>query len=308
MPDQNWPFILPGLPNLDTICQDGPVLSNMLPGNESDIVRFENQGSDSFALPQTSPVRKLASLNAALYECTQNLPSINESDRGHATGLGSRKATIFAIDDLLRLTAEFIEVTKCLFNDENEPSSISSTIYPIQTDSEHPLSLHDFGILPDESVSFTTQESLARSCSQVDEATMSLIFSCHCRVRELYVSLFQMMQDCVSKSLRPQLGSNWAVILPRLQVGSVASSPVRVDIHTPIPSKASSAMYMLMITMLSSHLWEQMADLMKINGNIPINAPSASSSPLVEMMRGTMRDCTGSLLKTIVATKHMLEQ
>jgi hypothetical protein len=275
----------------------------MLPGNESDMIILENQDrNDSFGLPQTSPVQKLASLNVALHECTQNLPSINQSDRGHAVGLGSRKATIFAIDELLNLTAEFIEVTKCLYNEKSEPSSIFSSIFPVQTDSAHQLSLHDFGILPGESVSSTAQEPLARSCSQVDEATMSLVFSCHCRVREIYVSLFQMMQDCLAKSLRPQLGSNWAVILPRLRVGSIASSPVRVDIHTPVPSKASSAMYMLMITMLSSHLWEQIADLMEIG------YPSASSSPLVEMMRGTMKDRTESLLKTIDATKHMLEQ
>jgi len=304
--DMIWPALFPD--SLDSSCQDGPTFSNMVPVNERNPVGIDNHDKNrNFGLLQTSPVKKLASLNVALHECSQNLPSVNTSGEDQKTRLGSRKGTIFAIDELFRLTAEFIEVFKSLSHNTYESSTTFSSISSMNTSQGQPLHLPHIWMQSDESASPAGPEPPTRPCSLIDEATMFMISSCHCRIIKIYESVFQMMQDCIAKSLRPHLGSDWAVILPRLQVGSIASSPVRVDIHTPIPSKASTEMYMLMITMLSSRLWEQIRDFIDTCSDAPMCSP-ASSSPLVEMMFGTMRERAESLLQTIEATKQMLKQ
>jgi hypothetical protein len=303
--DFHWPGPLPELHPLSPICQDSLTLPNFTFFNENNMIGVENQDiHDSFG-PSIPLVQKLASLNVALHECGQKLPSMNKTREGSTPGRGPRKATIFAIDELFRLTAEFIEVTKSFSLEKHETNSYTPLSNSAQTNAEPPSNFEFQSSQADHSAS--SHESSAMSLTQVDEATMAVVFSCHCRLTEIFVSLFQMMQTCIQYALRPHLGNDWAVILPRIQIGSIASPPVQIDVDTPLLSKASTSMYMLMTTMLSSHLWDQIAALISIGDDVPTGV-AAASSPLLEMMLSTIRDRTGSLLQTIDATKHMLKQ
>ncbi|KAH8124612.1 hypothetical protein LI328DRAFT_166951 [Trichoderma asperelloides] len=96
-----------------------------------------------------------------------------------------------------------------------------------------------------------------------DEALMSLIFSCHCQLTEAYKSLLNMIRACIEHSIAPALDTGWAVILPRLQVGSVALPSLQVDNKNPVSSKATSHMYMTSITAVMALLWTQMMSAVK---------------------------------------------
>jgi hypothetical protein len=263
----------------------------------------------------TSAVRTLAYLNVALYECAANLPNLAEADAipANTTGNGlpgSRKETLFAIDELFRLTAEFIEVVKSLSAFDYHTSSTSSSTNPMPLGAQSTLSLLEYN----QKWSQTGNEAVRtgmrppfNSLSYVDEATMLIIASCHSRITEIYVYLFKMMQACIEHSLVPQPDKAWVVILPQLQIGSIASPPVHVDAKTPLPS-AKVLMYMLMITMLSSQLWEQLAGLIRARGDGSTTPGSTSRSALVGVLWNTMTERTDRLSQTILATKCLLQQ
>jgi hypothetical protein len=253
-----------------------------------------------------SAVQQLAILNIAIYECAKKLPSIEKPGANEAPG--SRKATLFAIDELFRLTTNFTNILKSLSVQDCEMSTPSSSIDPEPPEDQSQMSL----------VSYSQQVSDAgqprgpsrpphQPFSDVDEGTMLMVVSCHCRLAEIYLSLFQMMQACIEYSLAPRLGNDWTVILPQLQVGSLAAPSVKVDINTPL-SSAKSSMYMLMITMFSSQLWEQLVDVMKSRGSAQTDSAAASRSTLADTVWESMTDKTEELSRTIDATKHMLQR
>jgi hypothetical protein len=264
-----------------------------------------NGGLETFP---ASAVQQLAILNVAIYECAKKVPSVekpggNEADR-------SRKATLFAIDELFRLTTNFTDILKSFSVLECETGTPSSSIDPERPEDQSETSLVSYNHQVSESGQSVTRGSSRpphRPFSDVDEGTVLIIVSCHCRLAEIYLSLFQMMQACIEYSLAPRLGNDWAVILPQLQVGSLAAPSVKVDINTPL-SSAKSSMYMIMITMFSSQLWEQLADVMKAGGGAQTDSAAASRSTLADTVWDSMTDKTEGLSRTIDATKHMLQR
>jgi hypothetical protein len=110
-----------------------------------------------------------------------------------------------------------------------------------------------------------------------------------------------MMQACIEYSFTPKLDKDWAIVLPQLKIGTLASPLVHVDVNTPV-SLSKASMYMLIVTMFSSQLWEQLTDV--------IGTCSASTSPsaLVDTMWATVTDRTYHLSQTIDATKHLLQK
>jgi hypothetical protein len=291
--------------------------SSLLSPDISDsYIRIEDHNTnDRLGTSPTSAARKLASLNVALYECATKLPSMAEAGVSSAgiagNGVrGSPKATLFTMDELFRLTTEFIDVMRCLSLVECETSATLSSMDPKQPGAQSALSLVAYSQQfshAGQPVTRTNMGPPSRSFSHVDEATMFMVVSYHCRLTEIYVSIFQMMQGCIEYSLVPQMGKDWAIILPQLQVGSLAFPPVHVDVNTPL-SSATASMYMLMITMLSSQLWEQLADVMRAGGDVLTDSALASRCALADTMWDTVTDRTNRLSQTIDAAKHLLQQ
>ncbi|KAL7918407.1 hypothetical protein ACQKWADRAFT_304164 [Trichoderma austrokoningii] len=96
-----------------------------------------------------------------------------------------------------------------------------------------------------------------------DEALVSLIFSCHCQLAEAYTSVLNMIQAYLDHTIAPPADTNWAVVLPRLQVGSVALPSLQVDNKHPVSSKATCRMYATSIITVTALLWTQMMGAVK---------------------------------------------
>lgn len=273
----------------------------------------DHQNNDRLRTFPTSSFQKLAIVNVALYECAAKLPSMakagtSSADTGNNGQRSSRKATSFAIDELFRLTTEFIDVMKCLV--ERETSATSSSIDMTQPGARpslspiaynQPLSYAGRPITP------TSMALPSTSISHVDEATMFMVMSCHCCLTEIYLSMFEMMQACIEHSLAPQMDKDWAIVLPQLQIGSLASPPVHVDINVPLSSTMAS-MYMLMITMLSSKLWMEVADIMRAGGDVQTGFTPSPRCILTDTMWNAVTDKTDRLSQTIDDTKRLLRR
>ncbi|KAK9257618.1 hypothetical protein V1519DRAFT_477652, partial [Lipomyces tetrasporus] len=188
------------------------------PGTPDFQMRTEN---DRLGTPPPSAVRDLANLNVALYECATQLPCMHKAgvDSPSNCSGGSRKMALFAIDDLFRLTGEFINVVKCLSPTMCETGPTLSSMDPEQLGTQPILSLISTNQQLSQRSTQTDVGPPSRSFSHLDEATMHMVISCHCRLIEIYVALFHMMQACVEYSLAPRLGKDWAIVLPRLQFG-----------------------------------------------------------------------------------------
>jgi hypothetical protein len=318
MQDIYWPDLLSHsriMSPMDRCCSadfELTPLSQSIVGHESNVyppstsnsyIRIQDHDlNDSLATSPLSPIRRLASLSVSLSECVEKLPSMAGNGM-----CGSRKTRILAVDELFRLTTEFIDVMRCISVVECETSPTLSTIDPKQLSAQLPLAIHSKQLSHSEH-QFTTN-GLGRSpgpFSHVDEATVSMVFACHSRLMEIYTSIFHMMQACIEHSLAPQLGQDWAVVLPRLEVGSLSSPPVRVDANTPLKSATATSMYMLIITMLSSQLWEKLKDLMRAGSGASTASTSELRSTLKETMWSTMIERTDRLLQTMEATNHLL--
>jgi hypothetical protein len=250
------------------------------------------------ALELTPPsiVQRLASLDVELFECGLKLPFPIKAGSG-STGIGTRKSKLFALDELFRLTTEFLDILKAL----SQPSSMTQTELDAQTTLS---SITDSQRLSD-IVQPAGIGNPASCLAQADEPTAFMIMSCHGRLTEIYGSLFQMMHACIEHSLAPRGGKDWAVILPQLQVGSIASPPVHVDINNPV-SPSTSSMYMLMIAMLSSQLWEQLADTLRADDGSPVGRGSASA--LTDTIWNAMMDRNENMSRTIESTRHLLQR
>lgn len=320
MQETYWPGSLYGSRNVNSVAHDNStdmdfthVNENIIgyannlpsPGMSASYMRIQNPLSH--ACPGTSPVsavRKLASLNVELYECAMKLPSMARQAEP-----GSREATLFAIDELFCLTTGYIDVLQCFSPTRCETNISSSSLNPEQLPVQLTPSIISYSPKfshlgqPLEGTSVELRSGLF---SHVDEATMFMIVSYHCRLVEIYGSLFQMVQACIQHSLAPHKDKDWAVILPRLQVGSVVSPPVQVDIYTPLPP-ATASMYMLMITMVSSQLWQQLAGIIRNEGNLSVVSTSAPSCSMSESMCVVVTDKTECLLQSINATKILLQ-
>jgi hypothetical protein len=323
------PFCEPGNANsldqyssLDVINQDQSRDTFPSPDTSDDHPRVGNDGH--LVTSPASTIRNLANLNIALYDCAAKLPSMPEAGVNTAGiashGRSSRKRTIFAIDELFRLTSEFIDVIKYPSREACDTSTIPPT-KDSKPSSTEALSLVAYNQHLSHAGPGVTATGSGRSFSHVDEGTMLMIMSCHCRLTEIYLSIFQMMQACIEYSVAPQKEKNWAIVLPRLQVGSHAAPPMQVDANTSLSSTTSS-MYMVMITMLSSQLCEKLADMMRVGdeeisgggrgihlrGQGVGRGDEGPVSPSQYLFMTTVTDRTDRLRSTIDATKHLLQR
>ena len=266
----------------------------------------------------SSAIRDLANLSIALHDCATKLPSMPEVGvfPPHISlreKQSARKVALFAIDELFGLTSEFIATMKRLsFADPETDSAIDlDNADNLRTESATPL--------------LTFSQPLARSqpsarlrindqplpFSHLDESTTLLIMSCHSRLIETYVSLFRMMHACLEFNVVPQLEEGAVIILPRLQVGSFAAPSIEVRTGT-MPSPGTTSMYMLIITIFSTKLCEQLAEAMQMGqekdgkGEERGNGPAASDSR--RGMWNTMNVGTDRLSREIDVTRRLLQQ
>jgi hypothetical protein len=263
--------------------------------------------------------QKLARINIKVDDCASNLPFQDPTcsggtDIARHTAQESRKSSYFVFDELFRLTTEFIDTLKAylaLGGVTNTPA--------LSPNSEHdPLGFHisESLISFDERIQYehpqhggshaTPNSPQFSQFSHLDEAVISMIVSCHSRLTETYASILQKMQLCITEKLRIEPGSSWAIILPTLQVGAVALPPLRVDNASPVSSKATSSMYMVIVMMLLSQLWDQLADLTRIGANSRVRLESASKPSFTDQSWGTVLRRTNGLIKTINSTKRQL--
>lgn len=264
---------------------------------------------------QSNVIYKLASLNVALYECAATLPFKAEVG-GNSTGVSgseahnSRNGTLFAIDEIFRLTSGFIEVMKALGLKECDTNAtlpsmdleqVSPRIVPPQVvhspqTSSASQSIHkvDFG-------------ASSRILSQLDEATRLMVVSCHLRLTEIYVSIFQLIQGCIEHMPVPRTTRDWAVMLPQLQLGSISAPPMQVGIDTSI-SSATKSMYMLMVTIFSMQLWDQLADVMNSGADVSTDITSSSGRGVTDSMWDQVTHRTGRVSQIIGDTRHLLQE
>ncbi|KAI0803999.1 hypothetical protein GGR55DRAFT_682135 [Xylaria sp. FL0064] len=192
----------------------------------------------------TSTAQQLTSLNMALYECASKLPSIKASSAGLGISRAmnsttSRGAALLALDEVFHVTTEFINIMNNLA----------------------PMFNHD---------EIAALELSSSSFLPLDEASVLLFLSCHCRLADIYEAIFQAIQRCIKGGSHAAPRSTAAgIILPQLQVGGfggVSSPALRVDFKEPRLPSAIVSMYMVLITTLSSRLWTQIRDRMRRTG------------------------------------------
>ncbi|TVY45566.1 hypothetical protein LOCC1_G004019 [Lachnellula occidentalis] len=248
-----------------------------------------------------SHARRLGDLSVSLSECAEKLPSTAPSRFS-----GSRKLRILAVDELFCLTNEFIDTLGSISLSGWETSSTFSSIHPTQLSAQFASSNNEHLFDQEHHFSKDNLRPPSGVFSNVDEATVSMVFACHSWLTEIYTSIFQMMQACIEHSLPPQLGRDWAVILPKLEVGSLSSQPVKVDADTPLKSATTISMYMLVITILSAQLWEKLMGILIAGNDVSIDSATNSRIILTDTMWNTMADRTGSLIRTMDITKQYL--
>ncbi|KAH6667628.1 hypothetical protein B0J14DRAFT_182907 [Halenospora varia] len=322
MQDIDWSSLRRQSGNLDILQQDGfgyleapSWCENTHPSAENPFERMfdpnlgveSHKPSDESESVSASTVRKLADLNVALFDCAAKFStSVGDSASPMGDGIRvSRKSAILVFDELFRLTADFVEVIRSISGRGSETCTHSPSRSPEQ-DVAHTEWLNSANT-PQTSqlLSMNTDRLQYSPFSGVNEGTLLMIVSCHSHLIEMYTTVFEMIRACIEHSLAPKMGENWAVILPRLQVGSIATPPVQVDVRNPLPATKSS-MYMLMVVMLSSQLWEQLANLVSAERDFSAVSTSKLHRTFKDTIWDVLTERTNSLSQTIDATRNML--
>ena len=273
--------------------------------------RFE----DSMAVA----IKDLGNLSHALYGFAAKIPSKSNVSLGTGLidsawsafgGSSSRQKRLLVLDEIFSLTTDFINavgaLSKHVHGDIASPKCIltSSTREAV------------FSATPEQQIARINpglDASDARSpLSHLDEATVLLVMSCHCRLTDIYLSIFRMMQVCMEYSFPPQVEDDWTVVLPRLQVGSYAAPSMQVDAKTSL-SRSTTSMYMLMITILSSQLCEKVAGVMGVKsdcivGSIPLQRTEQPEVSEFDLLKARVRDKTERLERTISDTQGLLQR
>ena len=232
-------------------------------------------GQDAYNYLKITPstvIRELADLNVALHECSANLPSMPRAAMS-GTGIASYghrppKNQLFAIDELFRLTSKFIDTIKVLpFGTGGTSSSTDQKLqfWPALESAQQPQYSN-----PSEIRAIALSESL----SHVDEATLLLIMSCHSRLTDTFLSIFQMIRACIEHSAVPLMDEDAVVLLPRLHWGSLTAPQVIVSAKTRL-EPSTTRMYMFLVTSLSSQLHENLAEVLDTGGKFSIRSGSA---------------------------------
>ena len=235
-----------------------------------------------------STVRNLANLNVALYDCATKLPSMPPKVGKSAVDVishgrsSTRQKTLFTFDELFRLTNEFIDIIKPFSCAAYGSSTVTP---PIQDPKPSSLRASSSSSAPppvacNQHLPYDAGPAIAATATidsgtpiipHFDEGTLLMIISCHYRLTDMYLSIFQMMHACITVSIAPpkkKENEDWTIVLPQCQVGSHAVlPPMQVNADTaPLPSSTTS-MYMVVITMLASQLCEKIASMMMQMGH-----------------------------------------
>ncbi|KAI1152344.1 hypothetical protein F4825DRAFT_310786 [Nemania diffusa] len=285
----------------------------------------------------TSMAGRLTSLNMALYECASKLPSIKPSrpesvdisNTPCTTGSSTRKAALLALDEVFHVTNEFIDVMKALFpttgcheippltinlTDPNPPclSQEVNTILPSHTTPQFLGRSSAPSPAPDPEIS--PSSSLAADPSpHLDEATMLLFLSCHCRLTEIYESIFHAMQRCIAGSRAPPPPYHpppppppAGIILPQFRVGGpggVGRAALRVDFDGPRLPPAMVSMYMVLVAALSAQAWVEVGEALRRGG---ARAPLAHAG-VASLAWDVAIKRTDSMARTIDVVQLLLE-
>lgn len=204
--------------------------------------------------------RRLATLSVALYESVMPFPTLEKirvaAEKATTVENKTRKTVKLIFDQLFEHTKDFNHVIQSLSSFPGQEGQ--AILYP-------------------------------------DEALVSLIFSCHCQLAEAYTSLLNMIRACLEHSIAPPTNTNWAVILPKLQVGSVALPSLQVDNKNPVSSKATSHMYMTSITTVTALLWTQMMSAVKA-----VTANQKNTSSIYDSTAAVMWDAMSRRTNEVV--------
>lgn len=281
--------------------------------NTQTMVESRNDSSSS-----TSAVRGLADLNVALYKCAAKLPTMSEAGVFRPSMLvndkqSAQQGTLFAIDELFRRTSEFINAVTRLSSSELSADTVLVPDSGDTTGTLHGLPVLTYGQTSpaDQEVARMGVHSVSGPFSHVDEATMLLIMSCHCRLIDIYLSMFRLMQACIEPSINPRLDNGVAILLPRLQMGSHTVPEVEVNANSTLPTGTTSSMYMLMFTIFSTKLCEQMIELIRAGQGKDSNSAAGSHATFAEPQRAmwkSMKDKTDRLSRDIDTTRRMLQR
>ncbi|TRX98867.1 hypothetical protein FHL15_000209 [Xylaria flabelliformis] len=301
---------------------------------------YHSKPSRGWGRPLTSIVGRLTNLSMALYECAGKLPSIKISRTESAGPVNvpcamnstRREGALLALDEVFRVTNEFINIMKNPYSIPDCPETptltITSTIPSTHSTQTEPT-INPLYVVPqvnsDQQRSVTEPmfqspnveapnepeiSSSMQPFSHLDEATMLLFLSCHCRLVEIYSSVFQAMRQCLEGSnATPR--SRAGVILPQLQVGGsggISSPALRVDFNGPLLPPATVSMYMTLITTLSSQLWAQVAEGLR-KGKGYDNLGNQAHIPHLRMVGptwGLAMERTDDVKQTIELVKRLL--
>ena len=138
-----------------------------------------------------------------------------------------------------------------------------------------------------------------------DEATILMLGSCHSRLTEIYTTVFSLVRGCITHSLGPpRPRQNWAVVLPKVEMGSLSAPALRVNAETPA-SGAKALMYMWMLCVFSAELWTQLSHALGRRGEQGVLG-AEGVSPLGRMVWTEMVDRAGSVLMSIESTKALV--
>ncbi|KAF2488577.1 hypothetical protein BU16DRAFT_623328 [Lophium mytilinum] len=316
-------------PNLTTVSEDSMIYAGNRPSPGISISdsRIEYQDTEDHSkASRRSAVHKLATLNVALYECAAQLPSSSTGDPV-ATGEDpprSRKPTVFAFDELFRLTTDFIDIVKDLSAEEPtthltasaaNPALSSSNPTQSSTQPSLPLVTYTRPLSPFSHTSLNpntspTIASLPTTLlAHIDEPTLLLLSSSLTRLTTIYASIFEKIHLCLKHSAVPVIGRDWAIVLPRLSVGSIASPPVRVDNATPLVSKTESSLYMLVFTMLAGQLWGQVGEGMGLGeGRRDGDRETREGSGLLDVLWDSVREKVDGMVRMVEETKGLLQR
>ncbi|GAW20182.1 hypothetical protein ANO14919_096790 [Xylariales sp. No.14919] len=308
--------------------------------NSHDISGFPN--SPSYGLighPLTSTTGRLTGLNLALYECARKLPSIKASreepvssiNTPHTMDTSTREAALLALDDVFTVTNEFINVMQALcpttgYHEIPITTASASTAGTSRLSASgantallhqaaphglaYPQSPPESSHQPATTIEGPHEPAISSPVIQpfprLDEATALLFLSCHCRLAEIYESLFQAIRRCIEGPHRTASHPPAGIILPQLQVGGfggVSRPALRVDFGGPRLPPATVSMYLVLTITLSSQLWTQVREAML--GGVRSRAPEARLA-IAGPTWDTAMERTDNLSRTIEAVQTLL--
>ncbi|RSL51281.1 hypothetical protein CEP54_011509 [Fusarium duplospermum] len=246
-----------------------------------------------------SLVQQLANLSVKIYNCTATFldkgqENVDSTDSSRQSASEPPKSIYLDFDQLFSLTTEFINALKSVSVPEKDvASSLYSDIL------EHAISQSfSSSLVP---CGEHMAEALPRTRTIIqsfpDEATMLLIASCNSQLVDAYVSIFDKTEACIEHARVPLRASSWVALLPKLQVGPVALSKVKVSDKSPVSSKSQSFMYIVLVVTLASQLWEQLVDVLRA-----LDGSSSELTAILDIIMGK----TNSLMKKVKAIKDLV--